>query len=69
MKQKQNVKLLDLIKNAEDAAHINTRLPPPSKIIADIQKVLIKKGKKMLILIKDNTAVRHEEKTFLAEKF
>ena len=69
LKQKQNVKLLELIKNADDAALIHTRLPSPYKIAADMQKVLIKKGKKMLILIKDNTAVRHEEKTYLAEKF
>ena len=42
LKQKNSVKLLELMKNAEDAALIHTRLLPPSKIAADMQKVLIK---------------------------
>lgn len=49
-----------------DATIAHTKLPLPSKLQVDIQKNFIKKGKQMLIMIKDNTVVRLQEKNYVA---
>ena len=59
---------MDLVKELQDASIAHIKIPSPEKMLADVQKTVIREGKQMLILIKDTTIVRLQEKKYTTEK-